>query len=92
MHGCQWILDGAGDSSGMEVVNYIRLVGEALGISHEERCRVMRENDDVEVVLNSLREKLGGRFDMLPFDGKRIREAVESVLGGALAGRSQGRG
>lgn len=91
-HGCQWILDDPGCQPAVDVTNYVTLVGDALGISHEERCRVMRENDDVEVVLNSLREKLGGRFDLFPFDRKRIREAVESVLGGALAGRSQGRG
>jgi Fe-S oxidoreductase len=79
-HGCQWILDDPGCKPAVDVTNYVTLVGDALGISHEERSRIMRENDDVKVVLNSLREQMGDRFDSLPFDRERIRKAVENVL------------
>jgi Fe-S oxidoreductase len=79
-HGCQWILDSPGVDADVRIVNYIRLAGEALGIRHEERFRKLREMDDPEKILKVVREMMGERFDQLPFDRERIRQAVESVL------------
>jgi Fe-S oxidoreductase len=81
-HGCQWILDDADDTLGMKVVNYIRLVGEALGISHEERFRKLRETADPEIALEALCEEMGDRFERLPWEWTRIQAAIETLLGG----------
>ena len=79
-HGCQWVLDDPGCKPAVDVTNYVTLVGDALGISHEERCRKLRELRGTEAILNSVREEMGDRFDSLPFDRERIRKAVEDVL------------
>jgi heterodisulfide reductase subunit D len=85
-HGCQWILDSPGIDPAVRIVNYIRLVGEALGIRHEERCRKLREIGDTEAILNFVRRDMGDRFGRLPFDSEQIRQTVESVLGSTYWG------
>ena len=84
-HGCQWIMDRPGIDTNMEVVNYIRLVGEALGIHHRERFRELRELGSPEAAIHSIRNEMGDRFDRLPFDPDRIMEAVEILMGGFYA-------
>ena len=81
-HGCQWIMDRPGTDANMEVVNYIRLVGEALGIHHRERFRELRKTGSPEEAIDFLQGEMGDRFDRLPFDRDRIMEAVEILLGG----------
>jgi Fe-S oxidoreductase len=81
-HGCQWIMDRPGTDTNMKVVNYIRLVGKALGVSHRERFRELREMGSPEEAIDLLKGEMGGRFDRLPFDRDRIMEAVEILLEG----------
>jgi Fe-S oxidoreductase len=81
-HGCQWVMDIAGDNADISVVNYVSLVGKVLGIHHEERFREIRKLGDLEKVIDSIRQRMDGRFEQVPYDQKRIREAVKSLLGG----------
>jgi len=81
-HGCQWIMDRPRTSTGLRVVNYLRLVGEALGIHHRERFRELRELESPEAAIHSIRKEMGDRFDQLPFDRDQIMETVEILLGG----------
>jgi len=81
-HGCQWIMDRPRTGSGLRIVNYIRLVGEALGIHHRERFRELRELGSPEAAIHSIHKEMGGRFDQLPFDREQIMETVEVLLGG----------
>lgn len=82
-HGCQWILDSPGsEDAPVRVVNYIRLVGEALGIDHRERFREMRKIGNPDAVINAIREELGGRYERLPFSRQQIERAVRTMLGG----------
>lgn len=81
-HGCQWIMDTDRDDADISVVNYVRLMGEVLGIHHEERFREVREAGDLEKAMGVIHRAMGKGFDQLPFSQERIREAVESLLGG----------
>jgi Fe-S oxidoreductase len=81
-HGCQWIMDRPQTDTGLRVVNYLRLVGEAFGIHHRERFRELRELGSPEAAIDFLREEMGDRFDHLPFDRDQIRETVEILLEG----------
>jgi Fe-S oxidoreductase len=81
-HGCQWIMDRPGNETGLRIVNYIRLVGEALGVNHRERFRDLRHMEDPEAAVGMLREEMGDRFDKLPFDPDRIRETVQILMEG----------
>jgi Fe-S oxidoreductase len=85
-HGCQWIMDRPPIGTDIRVVNYILLVGEALGIRHRERFRELRKMGNPEEALDSLREEMGDRFYRLPFDRDRIRETVEILLEGFYGG------
>jgi len=80
-HGCQWIMDRPAGDDGVDVVNYIRLVGESLGISHPERFRALRKTESVDAALESIRGVMGDRYDQLPFEGERIRETVRILMG-----------
>jgi Fe-S oxidoreductase len=80
-HGCQWVLDKPGADSHIRIVNYIRLVGETLGIHHRERFRELREMGNHEDVMVSIQREMGGRFVQLPFDRGQIMRAVEILLG-----------
>ena len=79
-HGCQWIMDCPGTETSVEIVSYVRLVGEALGIRHEDRSRKLREIGNMESYLKATRQVIGEGFERLPFERERIREAVRSVL------------
>jgi Fe-S oxidoreductase len=80
-HGCQWLMDRPFDAPDVSVVNYITLVGEALGISHPERFSVLRKSGTVEDALTSIQREMGSRFDQLPFEEGRIRETVGILMG-----------
>jgi len=81
-HGCQWILDPPMPDSAMRVVNYIRLVGEALGIEHRSRFGEMRQMGDVKAVIDAIRDELGDRFERLPFDRSQVERTVKTMIGG----------
>jgi heterodisulfide reductase subunit D len=87
-HGCQWILDAPGVTSDVRVINYIRLMGKSLGIRHPARSRELREMGSSDAIVDKIRENMGDRFDRLPFDGERIREAVGRILAGVFWNRA----
>jgi heterodisulfide reductase subunit D len=80
-HGCQWIMDRPGTGTGVRVVNYVRLVGDALGIYHRERFRELHKKGSPEAAMEYLDKEMGGRLDQLPFDHARIRKTVGILLG-----------
>jgi Fe-S oxidoreductase len=80
-HGCQWVLDKPGADSTIRVVNYIHLVGEAMGIRHRERFRELHAMGDLERIMNSIQREIGDRFNQLPFDRSQVIQAVETLLG-----------
>jgi Fe-S oxidoreductase len=83
-HGCQWILGAPGVVSDLRIVNYIRLVGETVGIRHPERSRRLREIGDADAIIDEVGKEMGDRLDALPFDREQIRDAVSHVLTGTF--------
>ena len=81
-HGCQWIMDRPDIGMDVRVVNYIRLVGEALGISHPERFKALRSTGSVDAAMEYIRGEMGDRYDRLPFDRDRVRQTVKILMGG----------
>lgn len=81
-HGCQWIMDKPRAGTGMRVINYLSLAGEAMGISHPERFRKLRQKGSPEAAIDYLRREMGDRFEKLPFDRDRILETVEILMEG----------
>ena len=80
-HACHWILDTPGTRSTVRIVNYISLVGQALGILHEDRVGKLRKTGSVDEAIKLIRQEMGARYECLPFLPEQIREAVGSVLG-----------
>ena len=79
-HGCQWVLDAPDVDPAVRIVNYIHLVGDALGIHHEDKYRKLRKFEDADAIFHFVRGEMGDRFDQLPFDLVRIRKALENML------------
>jgi Fe-S oxidoreductase len=79
-HGCQWILDAPGAQSPVDIVNYIQVAGEALGIHHPDRVRGLRQAKDVDAVMNLLQEELGEQIEQLPFASAKIREVLSATF------------
>jgi len=79
-HGCQWVLDAPDVDPAVRIVNYIHLVGDALGIHHEDKYRKLREFEDADAIFHFVRGEMGDRFDQLPFDRERIRKAMGNML------------
>jgi Fe-S oxidoreductase len=81
-HGCQWIMDRPGEETGIRVVNYIKLVGEFLGIHHRERFLELRLMGSCEAAMESIRKEMGERFEKLPFQKDKIERAIKIISGG----------
>jgi hypothetical protein len=79
-HGCQWTLDTPGTQSPVNIVNYVLVVGEALGIHHPDRVSGLRQEKDVDAIIALLREEFGERIEQLPFAQEKIREVLSAAF------------
>jgi heterodisulfide reductase subunit D len=75
-HGCHWFFTGPQWAPDIKIANYVTLVGQAMGIRHEERFLKWRKLGDPELIMADI----GDRTDHLPWSKDRIAGVVRKAF------------
>ena len=74
--GCHWFFTGPDWTPEIKVTNYVTLVGQSLGINHEERFLKWRKWNDPERILNDIWANVGEGVELLSFSRKQIEKMI----------------
>jgi hypothetical protein len=74
--GCHWLFTGPDWTPEIKVTNYVTLVGQSLGINHEERFLKWRKWNDPERILNDIWANVGEGVELLSFSRKQIEKMI----------------